>query len=433
LALPRALFAQSRAQDVDVLIIGAGAAGFAAARELIEFGKSFRLVEARNRLGGRAFTDVSLGEPFDAGAFYIHWAESNPWTGIARELGVETVNDRMLSGANQAYMRGRRIAENERLRRRQAFEQLSAILDIDEMHVPDISFSERFAEESRDLQWAATATARLSLGEEPGRVSARDYARLWSSTDLVVPSGYGALIARFGERFDIALDTPVTSLRWDGPGVEAATPKGTIRAGKAIVTVPVGVLAKGGIRFIPELPASTQGAIAGLRMGALGKIALKFNGERFGLAPGTNLYEAESEGEIEAARNGLFNFDCWSFNRNLVVAMMGGDHSRAVAALGEAGAVAAALESFVKVVGEGARKHFMAGRLADWSRDPFAGGCYAHALPGHAKARAALSTPVGERIFFAGEATGGANFGGAMTAGGAYLSGQAAARAVAGG
>ena len=79
------------------------------------------------------------------------------------------------------------------------------------------------------------------------------------------------------------LSTPVTAIRWDGQGIAAETNGGTIRANAAIVTVPPTVLAAGAIRFIPDLPADTRGALAGLGAGALTKIGLKFDGARFDL------------------------------------------------------------------------------------------------------------------------------------------------------
>src|SRR3954470_18852890 len=81
-------FGRARAGDVDVAIVGAGAAGLAAAKRIAAAGRSFVVLEARSRIGGRVFTDTSLGAPFDAGAEFIHWAERNPWKRIAEELGV---------------------------------------------------------------------------------------------------------------------------------------------------------------------------------------------------------------------------------------------------------------------------------------------------------------------------------------------------------
>ena len=80
------------AADFDVAIVGAGAAGLAAAKQFARVGRSFVVLEARSRIGGRAFTDGSLGSPFDAGAQYIHWAERNPWKPIADAMGA-TLDD----------------------------------------------------------------------------------------------------------------------------------------------------------------------------------------------------------------------------------------------------------------------------------------------------------------------------------------------------
>ena len=125
-----------------------------------------------------------------------------------------------------------------------------------------------------------------------------------------------------------------------------------------------------------------------------------------------------------------FDFECWPFNRNLVVTYIGGDHARGIAALGEAGALALALERFALVAGNDVRKAFVAGHLSAWTQDEWSRGSYSHATPGHADARAKLAAPVAGRLFFAGEATGGEDFGGAMTAGGAWLAGRDAARGV---
>ena len=84
--------------DVDIVVIGAGAAGLAAAKQIRAAGQSFVVLEARARIGGRALTDASLGAPFDAGAQFIHWAERNPWRRIAADLGVP-LQDRDLEAA----------------------------------------------------------------------------------------------------------------------------------------------------------------------------------------------------------------------------------------------------------------------------------------------------------------------------------------------
>src|ERR671939_1475855 len=114
LAVP-ALAGRAAAGDVDVAIVGAGAAGLAAAKELRRAAKSFVVLEARSRIGGRAYTDATLGIPFDAGAQYIHWAERNPWKGIADELGVPLQEDEW-GEPPLVYLNGARLSAAEQTR-----------------------------------------------------------------------------------------------------------------------------------------------------------------------------------------------------------------------------------------------------------------------------------------------------------------------------
>jgi monoamine oxidase len=402
--------------DVDVAILGAGAAGLAAAAECAQAGRSHLVVEARERVGGRVFTDASLGVPFDAGALYLHWGERNPWRAIAARLGVSLVGEPR--SAFRVETRGVG-APTERAVRQRQFRRLGALLDGPQ--VEDLSV--RAVAARAGLDAAAGGLTRMALGEEPERVSARDYARLWSGDDLVAPEGYGALLTRFAQGMAIRTGCAALGVRWGGLGVIVETTQGFLRARACVVTLPVGVLKSGAVFFAPALPAATRAALEGLEMGCLAKIALAFDGDRLGMDGPTDVILRDGET--------LIDFDCWSFGRPLVVAYVGGDAARALSRMGEEGAVATTLDALASVVGAQARSHFRAGRLHGWADDPFAHGSYSHALPGHAGARAALARPVGGRVFFAGEATGGegGDFGGAMTAGGAYLAGREAARA----
>ncbi|MDP4024581.1 FAD-dependent oxidoreductase [Methylobacterium sp. NEAU 140] len=407
---------RAAARTGPVVVVGAGAAGLAAADVLRRAGRAFRIVEARDRIGGRAYTDRSLGAdlPFDAGAEYIHWSERNPWAPIARASGARFAGQE--GWARTLVIDGRPATEAERARRRAGFAGLDALL------VPqgaDTSLAQAARAGGPDAETAAAGLSRLSLGEDPERVSAADYGRLWSGGDLWV-DGYGDLVARHFAALPVDLGCPVTGLDWSGDGVRVETARGPIAAAAAIVTVPVGVLRAGAIRFTPGLPDAAEAALAGLGMGAYTKIALRLDPARI---------DPVALGDaVSVARDGAtLYFEMAPFGRPLAVANLGGDLARDLCRAGEDAAVALATERLAAILGGNARGAVTAGRLAGWWTDPHARGSYSVARPGHADAREALRRPIGDRIFLAGEALGD---GGAMTVGGATLDGERAARAV---
>lgn len=417
LALP---VRNAHAAEVDVIVIGAGAAGLAAAHQLKAAGRKAIVLEARGRIGGRAFTDASLGPSYDAGAMFIHWAERNPWVQIARELGVET-QDEPWGGGFQVFSGGKPMPETDRQKRRGAFGQVDRRLETVDLTRRDLSVRDLLGDLGPDLSHIASSGLLLSIGEESDRISARDYQRLWAGDDLVVPSGYGNLVARHGAGLDIRLNQPVREIRWSGPDVAVTTPAGTLHANACIVTVPVGVLKAGAIRFTPALPPRNRDALDGIGMGALTKIAMKVEGDRFGITPGTSFLEAASPSR-------LMNFDMFPDGKDLVIAYCGGDHARELSIAGPEAARAHVTELLAQMIGADIRKAVTGISFPAWWIDPFSRGSYSVCLPGHEAARAQLAEPIGGRIFLAGEATAG---GGAMTVGGATLAGRAAAAAVA--
>jgi len=415
-AASAAVLGTARASDADVAIVGAGAAGLAAAKRVAAAGRSFVVLEARSRIGGRVFTDTSLGVPFDAGAEFIHWAERNPWKRIAEELGVP-VEEESYRGTFLAFREGRPIPLTERARRRAAFDEVSRYTAA--IGERDVSFADAVRGGAPEVLEAAGGITRMSLGEDPERVSVRDYDQLWSGDDYVVPSGYGTLVARFGADVPVRLDTPVTRISSRGGAVEVESARGTLTAGTVIVTVPIGALKAGGIRFDPGLPAEIEAALGGLHMGALTKIALRIDRARLGPVPGTDYFDVAANGSTTA-------FEFYPYERDLCVATLGGDPGRAVCEMGERAAVAFATDRLAAMVGGRVRGAVTGGRLAAWWTDPLARGSYSIVDPRHLGAREALRTPIAGRVFLAGEASAG---GGAMTAGGAFLDGERAAEA----
>lgn len=412
--------AQARV-DVDVLVVGAGAAGLAAAHRLRDRGRTVAVLEARSRTGGRAFTDRSLGIAYDAGAQFIHWSDRNPWIGIARELGVAVEPEHGGGSPPVVFENGRRLPDNERSRRRGAFARLSHFTDYHEGE-RDRSFGEAVRDAPPEVAAAAGGLTRFTLGDDPDHASIADYEQLWGGRNSIVPGGYGALVARYGEGMPVRLNTPVQALHWDGAGVEAVTAAGTLRAAKAIVTVPLGVLQAGTLRFVPGLPAPIVDAIGGLTMGALTKIAIAFDPARLGALSATDLFDNGPGLRLgfEIIHRG---------EKGLILAVAGGDEARRLCERGEGEAVNVVRERIAALLGSSAGTALGAGHLAAWWTDPLAHGSYSLAKPGHVAARLALRAPIGGRIFLAGEASAG---GGAMTVGGATLDGWRAADAALG-
>ncbi|WP_245410845.1 flavin monoamine oxidase family protein [Microvirga flavescens] len=405
------------ATDVDVLIVGAGAAGLAAAKSLRAAGRTVTILEARPRIGGRAYTDRSLGAPFDAGAHYVHWRDRNPWRKIATDLGVP-LNEEEEGGGFRVYRNGIPLSDDERRSRRRANGQVERLVEA--TGSIDFSFADAVRGKPPEIADAAGGITLFALGEDPDRVSLQDYDQLWSGDDYIPAGGYGALVEHYGADIPVRLSTEVTHLRWGDGRVEAETLRGVIRAQTAIVTVPLGVLQAGALRFSPELPSEIQQAIDGLHMGALTKIALRIDRERFGTLDATDL--------VDIAPGGVaMSFEFWPGGEPLVVSHIGGDHARDLCRAGEAAALDFALERLTALVGGRVRETVVGGRLAAWWSDPHSFGSYSIAKPGHLSAREALRMPIGERIWLAGEASAG---GGAMTVGGATLEGERAAREV---
>lgn len=406
------------AADVDVVVVGAGAAGIFAARELIRLGRSVQVVEARERAGGRLHTDRSLGAPFDAGAAFIHFSDKNPWTGLAAELGV-TAEPGSWSGWSRLYVDGRPLDAEAQARRTAANREISELIDERDVDDADLSFAAAIARASPEARAIAAQRAQMAMGDEPERVSVAEWQALWGGGNLVVPEGYGALAERAAQGLPLRLSTPVTAIRWDGPGVRVETASGTISARAAIVTVPVGVLQKGGVAFTPRLPGPIQRALDGLTMGALSKIALKIDPERF---------RGDGQGGFSDTTAGsAMSVQILPFGRPLILCHIGGDAARTLNEAGEAAAVDHATKRVAAVLGGEFGRAVTGGRLAGWWSDPLARGSYSLARPGHFALRDQLSKPVGGRIWFAGEANAGPA---SVTAGGAALAGLAAAREI---
>lgn len=402
--------------DLDIVIIGAGAAGLAAARPLLNAGQNVLILEAKNRIGGRAWTEPNVaGHPVDHGASFIHVWRDNPWTAIAKRLGVSTVIDKrrryLYHGGKEASL--------------EAFNAFMAMREkaVEQVDAATSNGDDPPIKDTLDLHGPFAAQARLSLGPwllgvENHQASALDFSYGVSGEDRLVPQGYGQLVATYGRGLPIQLGTAVTHISVHPNGVEIETTSGRLRASQVIITAPIGVLADESIRFEPGLDVDHLRAIEGLPMGLLQKIVLAFDGDPFGMGDG--FYVHEQSDAQEAAL-----YLCRPASSDHVLAFVGGDLARRLEKAGESAARDFALEPLRRLFGRAVDKRLMAVRQTRWGVDPYALGSYSVAKPGAAHHRDAFATPHAGLVHFAGEAA--APRGWAATVAGAWMSGRRAA------
>ena len=420
--------------DTDVIVIGAGLAGLGAATALRARGLRCVVLEAANRIGGRAWTAYpeSLGGVwFDMGAVWLHDAARNPLVPLARAAGEtllrsdELRQERTFVGSRLAT--AAELADYEGASAR--FEAAADTLLAAHADVPLSAVTRSLP----DDPWAPTIEAwegPVICTVDADRFSARDWRRnALSGFNLVPQGGVGAFVARnLGAGLDIRLDTPVLGVRWNGPGgqISVDTPAGTLTARAGIVTVSTGVLAAGTIAFDPPLPPSVADSVQALPMGLAIKVALRATGpDRLDLPPHTSV-------DRQVARSGetFVPFQCWPFNRDYVQGWIGGGIAWDLARAGEAAVVDHALAQLRAVFGSRVDRLFAGGGrlVTHWDADPFVQGAYCYAVPGQASARDRLAEPVGDgHLLFAGEAC---NVPYAGTVAGAWISGQSAAAAI---
>lgn len=404
------------AGEVDIVIVGAGAAGIAAARRARECGLSFALIEAKARIGGRCHTDTtSLGATWDRGAHWLHSASVNPLTRIADALGHPYLVRESFRNRN-LHLGARWATAAERDDCNRAMDAAFAEIDALGARGLDVAAADGLDKASRWYRLIEHVNEAIS-GAPPEEISTRD---LWHYEDTgenwPLARGYGALIAAYGADVPVRLETPVTAIDWSGTKVVVETPKGTIRARAAIVTLSTNVLARGLVRFTPGLPARLQAALEAVPTGAANKVAIKFSCDVFGLA---DTSYASLMDERDPARHAM-SFQIRPFGAELAIAYFGGRFALEMEAAGEAATIEMARVALADMFGSSILDHVEKAVATRWSADPHTLGAYSCARPGHGDKRRVLAEPVGERLFLAGEAVHPTWF---STVQGAFLSG----------
>jgi monoamine oxidase len=402
-----------------VVIIGAGAAGIAAAKELQALGQNFLLLEASHRIGGRAYTEnVAPGMPFDLGAHWIMAPSENPLMPLVEAGELE------LDEETEHYTAGHYFEDDAWLPRN-AYEDFAKYWD------------EQFAAlheaaDGRDLlsvfdvidnddRWAPYFHMFFAqdFTRDVDRASVEDtLAYIRQENDLAVVTGLGNLVARYGSDVPVSLNSAVRKIDWSGRDIKLHTTKGTVRAKKVILTVSTGVLATHEIEFSPALPDWKLDAIRGLPLGSLTRVALMFDTPLLQELPASFTVRTDGDDPLDF-RNRPFGYD-------YVEVAAGGRMAEWMEKSGERATIDYILEKLRDVAGNEAVPNPVRHIVSAWDADAWVKGSYSCARPGGANQRQVLAQPVDDRIFFAGEASSSDFY---ASVHGACFSGRVAARA----
>lgn len=402
--------------DPEVVVVGAGAAGIAAARTLVERGLRVAVLEARDRVGGRLITTDLRGHPVDLGGHWLHAGPINPLVRLGEARGEPL---RIAAQEGHLLVSGRKGRPAEIAAHGRAF----AVADRALTSQAGLPGPDRPA--ARALPpglgpWAARIALVHGLvsGRPLEEVSLHDFPSMEYGDNRFIAGGYGSYLARLAQGLPIALNSPVTRIDWSGAGVTVETEGGTtLEARAVIVTIPTMVL-RGTPLFTPSLPAETRAAIDGFATGIYEHAVLHwpsapFRGrDRLAALAGGRHRPPGLLTRVDGTPFHFFEFDV-PMARDLDARGRDPDAPRRL--------VRAALAEHV---GHRALHDLSIPAISEWRHDPWARGSWAVVPPGHAGARGTLRVPVGDRIWFAGEALSRLQWG---TAGGAYEEGTRAA------
>jgi monoamine oxidase len=404
--------------EVDVAVIGAGAAGIAAGRRLAEAGNvSILVLEARERAGGRTWTVEKNGLPLDLGGEWLHSADRNVLARLAEQLGFELYH--------------RRPDWTTRLRNSGATaeEEQEWIADR-EAHYWAIR---RAAQQPEDRpaasvlrpggRWNALFDATSTWGNavELEKLSVKDNDRYQDTgVNWRVRRGYGTLLAALAGELPIAFETPVSRIDHRGRDIVIDTARGRVSASRVVVAVPTAILAREQLAFDPLLPGKLAAA-HGLPLGLADKLFMGFAGA---------MPDLDATGDIflvgSTIRRKTMSYQALPFGRPVIQCFFGGEFAAAMEREGMAAMFAFAVDELAALRGNDIRRQLTPLAASFWRADEFARGSYSYAKPGHADDRAILAAPVDNRLFFAGEACS-LNF--FSTVHGAYETGTASAEA----
>lgn len=378
--------------DYEIVVVGGGAAGVAAARRLYTAGVKCLIIEARPRLGGRAWTVAGAsGFGLDLGCGWLHSADRNPWALVAQEQKLT------IDKTPPPWRRRSTVAfpEEEQREFLEAQEQFSARVSEQAANEPDVATATLL---ERGNRWnnLINAVGTYISGAELDQVSARDFDNYDDTgVNWRVVEGYGTTIAACGEGLPVVLGCPVNRINHQEKRIRIETSQGVITADQVIVTLPSAILAENEGLFAPGLREKTEAA-QGLPLGLADKLFLSL----------TDAEEFEKDSRMFGAtdRIATATYHFRPFGRPQIEAYFGGRLARELEAGGEHAFFDFAISQLTGLLGSAFRERVKPIRIHRWGSDPYSRGSYSYARPRMADCRMKLAAPIDGRLFFAGEA-----------------------------
>lgn len=426
---------QSGDDGADVIVIGAGVSGLAAARRLADQGRTVIVLEGRDRIGGRIWTSTAWPDvPLDLGASWIHGINGNPIHRLATDIGARTV---VTDGDSIAYYMPDGHAATPA--------QESAIVIWGER----VSHALARYQDDSDTDSSIRETVRVAL--ESGRLADPDREMLSynlneieqeyagnvdqlsalyfdnddpiTGDDVAFPDGYGAITDHLGSGLAIRTGHTASAVDWNTSGVSVTTDKGNFNASAVVVTLPLGVLQSGEVAFGAGLTAAKDAAIRGLGVGVLNKCYLRFP-EAFWTDTDWFGYVPRAEGQWAQ----WINVERIS-GAPVLLGFNAADFGRSIEEWSDARIVESAMSTLRTIYGRGVPDP-TGHQITRWASDRHALGSYSFNKVGSDPGmRDDLAAAIDSRVFFAGEATDSGAF---ATVHGAYQSGIRAAKEIIG-
>lgn len=420
---------------VQVLVIGAGFAGVAAAKHLVTHSIDVVLLEARNRIGGRIWTEYLDDLPVDLGAFVIHGVDGNPITELTRRINnqIDPIDRSKVFFVNCKQQKSATELKEVSEQYQNLLFDANQYAYQAKMDMPlSVAIEKVFIREKYPLlikEFLAWQTLFLNFytGTELQYLSARHWHEdetLFSENNGFMHDGYQPIINYLASQLTVLLQTEVNTIDYTGSQITVHTNHGQYHADFVIVTVPLGVLKQGRIKFQPDLPERKKQAINKLNMGVLDKFFLKF----------PKLFWPQETRIITVLQDRYDDFT-WFINyyyfykKPILMGSLGADTARQFEKLTNENIYAMIMQRLQQWFGNNIPEptNFM---LTRWAEDPFSLGSYSY-IPLGASGHDydILAEPIANKLFFAGEAT---NRYYAATTHGAYLSGLREAERIVG-